>query len=126
MKTNGRLFACIMIAVLFLVPCCLLSISVSVSSNSGGYSENLDAGVKEAVKGFTTINKWGLQHSLSLTAKNTGTVGLTESHSVGNKAGSYAEVGVAITKAKSIRYAYYLYPGEGNWLCHDKRSSCRR
>jgi peptidoglycan/xylan/chitin deacetylase (PgdA/CDA1 family) len=90
------------------------SVSLSVGSNYGGYSEKLDAGVKEAVQGFTTINKWGLQHSLSLTGQNTGTVGLKESHAAGNLAGSYAEVGVNITKAKSIRYTYYLYPGQSN------------
>ncbi len=112
MKEIARLIACIMLAVIFLAPCAY-SVTLSVSSDKGSYATKLGAGVNDVVKGFTTIDKWGLTHSVSSTAKGTGTVSLTDSHSVGNKAGSYVEVGVNIQRAKGYSYTYSLYPGEG-------------
>ncbi|RQW79523.1 MAG: hypothetical protein EHM14_08400 [Methanothrix sp.] len=112
MKGKGQSVICILMAVIFLVPCAY-SITVSVSSDKGSYSEQLGAGVQDTVSGFTTISKWGLTHSISSTARGRGTVNLKESHSVGNKLGSYVEVGVDIKKAKGYKYTYSLSPGEG-------------
>ena len=75
--------------------------------------------MQDSVKGFTTISKWGLTRSVSGTAGNLGLVSMTQSHSVGNKLGSYVEVGVDIQKAKGYQYTYSLYPGGRYFLRSD-------
>ena len=112
MKGKGRLIMCILLAVIFLVPCAY-SVKLTVGSDKASYSATFGAGVQDAVSGFTTISQWSLTHSASATAKGTRTLNLKESHSVGNKLGSYVEVGVDIQNAKGYDYTYSLYPGEG-------------
>jgi peptidoglycan/xylan/chitin deacetylase (PgdA/CDA1 family) len=112
MKGKGRLIICILLAVIFLVPCAY-SVKLTVGSDKASYSATFGAGVQDAVSGFTTISQWSLTHSASAKAKGTRTLNLKESHSVGNKLGSYVEVGVDIQKAKGYDYTYSLYPGEG-------------
>ncbi len=84
------------------------SISISVGSNAGGFTENINAGDKDAVYGSTVIAANSLSHSIE------GSGSLKESHSVSNTAGANAEVGVNIRQAEWYSYSYDLWPGQGS------------
>jgi hypothetical protein len=83
-------------------------ITVTCSSNSGGYSEKIGAAYNDAVKGSTVITAASLSHSIK------GKGDLLESHKVSNIAGASAEVGVDIRKAEKYSYSYTLMPGSGS------------
>lgn len=82
-------------------------VTVTCSSNSGGYSEKIGAAYYDAVKGSTVITAAGLSHSIE------GKGDLLDSHRVSNIAGASAEVGVDIRKAEKYSYGYTLMPGSG-------------
>ena len=83
-------------------------IEISVSSNAGGFTEVIDAGFDDRVSGSTIIGSDRLSNSIQ------GNANLNESHSVSNKAGATAEVGVDIRNAEWYSYSYDLWPGKGS------------
>ena len=82
-------------------------ISISVGSDAGGFTENINAGDKDAVYSSTVIAANSLSHSIK------GSGSLKESHSVSNTAGANAGVGVDIRQAEWYSYSYDLWPGIG-------------
>lgn len=83
-------------------------ISISVSNNAGGFTENINAGDGESVFGSTIIGSDRLSNSIE------GSGSLKESHSVSNKAGANAGVGVDIRNAERYSYDYYLSPNKAS------------
>lgn len=83
-------------------------ISISVSSNAGGFTENINAGDGDSVFGNTIIGSDRLSNSIE------GSGSLKESHSVSNRAGANAGVGVDIRNAERYSYDYYLSPDKAS------------
>ncbi len=83
-------------------------IEISVSSDAGGFTEVIDAGFDDKLSGSTIIGSDRLSNSIQ------GNANLKESHSVSNKAGATAEVGVDIRNAEWYSYNYDLWPGQGS------------
>ncbi|MGB4679759.1 MAG: hypothetical protein WBI23_06150, partial [Methanothrix sp.] len=83
-------------------------ISISVSSDGGGFTEVIDAGYDDRVFGRTVIGSNRLSNIIE------GGGSLKETHSVSNRAGATAEVGVNISQAEWFSYSYNLWPGEGS------------
>ena len=82
-------------------------ISISVSSNAGGFTENINAGDGDSVFGSAVIGSESLSNSIK------GRDSLKVSHWVSNTAGATAGTGADIRKAESYSYDYYLTPGPG-------------
>ena len=106
MKIDRMLFIALL-AGLVLSPSAY-GITISVGSNAGGFTENINAGDKDAVYSSTVIAANSLSHSIK------GSGNLLESHSVSNTAGANAEVGVDIRRAEWYSYSYDLWPGQGS------------
>ena len=74
-------------------------------ADAGGFTENINAGDKDAVFSSTVIAANSLSHSIE------GSGNLKKSHWVSNTAGAKAEVGVDIRRAEWYSYSYDLLPG---------------
>ena len=110
MKIDRLLTGALLIGILVLSPSAY-AITISVGGDAGGFTENINAGDKDAVYGSTVIAANSLSHSIK------GSGNLKESHWVSNSAGASAGVGVEIRKAESYKYGYTLTPGIGShWL----------
>ena len=107
MKIDRKLIVALLIGILVLSQSAY-GISISVGSNAGGFTENINAGDKDAVYSSTVITANSLSHSIE------GSASLKESHSVSNTAGANAGVGVDIRQAEWYSYSYNLLPGEGS------------
>lgn len=107
MKHDRALIAALLIGILSLAPSAC-GISLSVSGDAGGFTENINARIGDSVYGSTVIGSEGLSHSIR------GSGSLSDSHWVSNTAGSSASVGVNILRAESYDYDYYLTPGKGS------------
>lgn len=73
MKLNGALIAALLAGILSLAPSAC-GVSLSVSSDAGGFTENVKAGDGDSVYGSTVIGAEGLSHSIR------GSGSLSESH----------------------------------------------
>src|SRR5512141_1371041 len=106
MKIDRLLFIALL-AGLVLSPS-VYGITISVGSNAGGFTEDINAGDKDAVYSSIMIAANSLSHSIK------GSGNLKESHRVSNTAGANAEVGVDIRRAEWYSYSYDLWPGQGS------------
>ena len=79
-------------------------ISISVSNNAGGFTENINAKDGDSVFGRTIIGSDSLSNSIE------GSGSFSDKHSVSNKVGATAEVGVDIYQAEWYSYSYDLWP----------------
>lgn len=104
---NYKTLIAVLIGIIALFPSAF-GIEISVSSNAGGFTEVIDAGFDDRVSGSTIIGSDRLSNSIQ------GNANLNESHSVSNKAGATAEVGVDIRNAEWYSYSYDLWPGQGS------------
>jgi hypothetical protein len=107
MKIDRTLIGALLIGVLVLSPSAY-GITISVGSDAGGFTENINAGDKDGVYSSTVLAANSLSHSIE------GSGSLKESHWVSNSAGASAGVGVDIRKAESYKYGYSLTPGSGS------------
>lgn len=123
MKMDKKLIVYLLVATIALLPSAC-GVTYSVSSNVGSFTENLGAGINNAMIGSTIVSNEGITHYTSATSSPdptnptspANTLNLKESHWASNLAGAHAEVGVDISNAESYSYAYTLSPGEGgNW-----------
>lgn len=104
---NYKTLITVLIGIIALFPSAF-GIEISVSSDAGGFTEVIDAGFDDRVSGSTIIGSDRLSNSIQ------GNANLNESHSVSNKAGATAEVGVDIRNAEWYSYRYDLWPGKGS------------
>ncbi len=93
--------------VIFALASSACGISISVSNNAGGFTENINAGDGDSVFGSAVIGSDSLSNSIR------GSGNLKVSHWVSNTAGTTAGTGADIRKAESYTYDYYLTPGSG-------------
>ncbi|MDD1749175.1 MAG: hypothetical protein LUO89_04795, partial [Methanothrix sp.] len=107
MISDAKLIMIFLLAALVLLPTGG-GIKVSVSSDAGSISEEIQADDKNAVKSGTVIGTNSLSHSIE------GSGWLKESHSVSNTAGARAEVSANIRNAEWYSYSYDLWPGRGS------------
>ncbi len=107
MKFGKKLIGALLVGILALAPSAF-AVSISVSSDTGGFTENINAGDKDSVYASAMIGPGSLTNSIR------GSGNLLESHWVSNSAGAYAGVGVDIRKAESYDYGYTLTPGIGS------------
>jgi hypothetical protein len=105
MRIDRKLVGALLIGILVLSSSAH-SITISVGSNAGGLTENINAGDKDAVYSSTVIAASSLSHSIE------GSGSLKDSHSVSNTAGANAGVGVDICQAEWYSYSYDLWPGQ--------------
>lgn len=107
MKHYKKTLIAVLIGIFALFPSAF-GIEISVSCNAGGFTEVIDAGFDDKFSGSTVIGSDRLSNSIQGNAK------LKEKHSVSNKAGATAEVGVDIRNAEWYSYSYDLWPGRGS------------
>lgn len=109
-KNEGRIVVVIISVLLFLTftISSAYGFTVSLSSDKGSFTEKLAAGDRDSVQSISFISASGVSHSA------VGRGSLKERHSVSNRAGAFAEVGVDIQKAALYSYRYFLSPGSGS------------
>ena len=108
MKLSKMLIAALLAGIIALAPSAC-GISISFSSDTGGFTEDIHAGDRDSVYGSAMIGSGGLSNSIR------GSGNLKESHWVSNSAGASAGVGVDIRRAESYNYGYTLTPGTGSY-----------
>ena len=107
MRFDRKLIGALLLGMLALASSAY-GISISVSSNAGGFTENINAGDGDSVFGSTIIGSDRLSNSIE------GSGSLKESHSVSYRAGANAGVGVDIRNAEKYSYDYYLSPDKSS------------
>ncbi len=107
MKFSKTLIMALLVGILALAPSAC-GITISVSGDAGGFTENIHAGDRDSVYGSAMIGSGSFSNSIR------GSGNLKESHWVSNSAGASAGVGVDIRKAESYNYGYTLTPGIGS------------
>jgi len=107
MKFDRTLIGALLLGMLALASSAY-GISISVSNNAGGFTENINAGDGDSVFGRTVIGSDSLSNSIE------GSGSLKESHSVSNKAGANAGVSVDIRNAERYSYDYDLSPDKAS------------
>lgn len=113
---NTAVYFLTAIALLLPVASC---VEFSVTTDAGYFTENLGAGIDDALYGSTTITRealdnaaWGVSGPVDSKSSSRKSLSLKEVHGVSNQGGAHAEVGVDIRKARSYKYAYQLSPGD--------------
>lgn len=101
------LTAIILLATILLMPYAC-GINVAISSNAGSITEEISASDKDVVKSNTVISSGSVSHFIE------GSGRLKDSHSVSNKVGATAKVGVDIRNSEWYSYGYSLYPGKSS------------
>lgn len=111
LKPYARILMYLFVTAAVFVPsvCCM---KLSVSSDSGGFTENIGAKLQDSVMGNTVISSSGLSSTLNAVSATGSSLNLKESHSRSEKNGNTAEVGVTITNADLYDYSFGLYPDQ--------------
>ena len=99
MKIKRMLIGALLAGILALAPSAY-AVSLSVSSDAGGFTENINAGVGDSVYGSTLIGSDSLSNSIE------GSGDFREDHWVSNPEGDNAGVGVDIRNARYYNYGW--------------------
>lgn len=101
MKVKRTIVGAVLLIMLASAPC-VSGISVSVSNDAGGFTENINADDGDSVYGSTVIGSDSLSNSIE------GSGDLKEDHWTSNTGGDKAGVGVDIRNAESYHYGWML------------------
>lgn len=101
MKVKRTIVGAVLLIMLASAPC-VSGISVSVSNDAGGFTENINADDGDSVYGSTVIGSDSLSNSIE------GSGDLKEDHWTSNNEGDKAGVGVDIRNAESYHYGWML------------------
>lgn len=104
---NDCMVIVIILTGLFVLSSSAFAVSLSISSDAGGFTEEINVGKDDSVNGYTLIAPEGISNSIE------GSGSLKERHRVSNTAGAFASVGVDVREAESYSYSYSLTPGRG-------------
>ena len=108
MKQDRMLIAIFMAGILAWTSS-VFAVSISVSGDAGGFTEEINAGKEDFVSGYAAIAADGLSNYIE------GGGNLRERHQVANTRGSSASAGADVRNAQSYSYGYYLSPGHGSF-----------